>query len=933
MADPFSTASGAIGVISLGLQVTQQLITYCQAYRSYDEDAQRMESKAESLRRPLRALREIIEDAQVFNPELAADLSEKTLGLQRMVDRLKMAIDRYLPAIPEKFPGRIKGQLKKVVYPFRKDGLREMFEDLDGIQNALHTTLSIHSTLKMNKLGLMQEAILEEVQQIRVTLQEYPEGMPPPALLKSWCDSQFGYANKSVTETQITTRTSGSELAITTSSGFSDLAISPYKTKSNDKEEATAKSFRYLSSLLRVAVTASFSLSKGAGGFSIAPSLSVQTILKYNGSMLELQFRRHLNMGKRTTAGFNEVVDNCIRHLQHEFSAGKSKPSDIFYFDDGPREYSMTSYVDGLVVFATANTRNQLPGLIKLTKFLIDNGARPNNTFSQGALRGLLRFARFQEEEYALASYLVDHGGPCTLDDGTLNHIERYNVKYILARDKELIIVPEIVKIIFQESEQKLLSGLQSGLILPNDKFCGRSLLHIAFGWPGGMKILLDAGATIGGGTLISFWGCPSSVTEENIEFDGFYYSNKLLLERGCGLKVTDLYIAASPKLLSLFGNELAKRRWRLWKLAESCLPEDELPVLDAPETAVSDMNAARICAALTARDKIVDPPLMVKSSYVSVYHDMEFRFRVMEELLKVGFKNFDTPNEFGVTPLMEVYNSLNDGWQGVERMLWLLSKGADITRDLPLSNAKTAHLITVQIVGFLLGILGFRAPEDIPTWWARWENKVSSHRKELFPYPSIIDGCQCACCPHGCSIISVALRQVLGWDYWFRVSEPSYWLRRLLCFIIGWVDIGPIMSRSVIRSLTFDALGLKHTCCIEIDGVAWLSDRKTADEMEGREEDEIAEIREESVRGIEELEQLVLDLEAAFARLGLPLIEFLEGYWHTRMVEHLLKRDPYNEEHDREARNLGVILQVQDGEDLDRVSLLIGAQVKEIVE
>lgn len=143
MADPFSTASGAIGVISLGLQITQQLITYCQAYRSYDEDAQKMENKAESLRRPLRALREIIEDAQVSDPELAVDLSEKALGLQRMVDRLKEAVDRYLPVMPERFPGRIKGQLKKVVYPFRKDGLKEMLQDLDGIQNALQTTLSM----------------------------------------------------------------------------------------------------------------------------------------------------------------------------------------------------------------------------------------------------------------------------------------------------------------------------------------------------------------------------------------------------------------------------------------------------------------------------------------------------------------------------------------------------------------------------------------------------------------------------------------------------------------------------------------------------------------------------------------------------------------------------------------------------------------------
>lgn len=168
--------------------------------------------------------------------------------------------------------------------------------------------------------------------------------MPPPALLKSWCDSQFGNENKSVTE--ITTRTSSSELAITTSSEFSDLAMTPYNPKSNDKGEITAKSFRYLSSLLRVAVTASFSLSKGAGGFSIAPSLSVQTILKYKGSTLNLQIRPFLDMGETTTAGFNEVVDDCIHRVQQTFSAGKSKPSDIFYFDYVPRDYSMVSYVD-----------------------------------------------------------------------------------------------------------------------------------------------------------------------------------------------------------------------------------------------------------------------------------------------------------------------------------------------------------------------------------------------------------------------------------------------------------------------------------------------------------------------------------------------------------------------------------------------------------
>jgi hypothetical protein len=119
--------------------------------------------------------------------------------------------------------------------------------------------------------------------------------------------------------------------------------------------------------------------------------------------------------------------------------------------------------------------------------------------------------------------------------------------------------------------------------------------------------------------------------------------------------------------------------------------------------------------------------------------------------------------------------------------------------------------------------------------------------------------------------------------------------------------------------------LGLKHTCCIEID-----TENREADKMQARDEEEIAEIRYENERGVQMLESLMLDFEAKFDGLGLSLIEFLEGYWHTRMVEHLLECDPYDEEHHQGTRSIGVILQVEES-DLDRVSLFIGAQVKEV--
>jgi hypothetical protein len=497
--------------------------------------------------------------------------------------------------------------------------------------------------------------------------------------------------------------------------------------------------------------------------------------------------------------------------------------------------------------------------------------------------------------------------------------------------DYPVIVIPDVARIIFQESEEKLLLGLKSGRILANDEVCGCPLLQLAFGWPKGMKILLNAGATVGGKPLISFWGCPSPLTEENIDFDGFYYSNKLLLEVGCVLNITETR-AASPKLLSLFVHEIANRRRRLWKLAQSCLPQYELHDLNIPETTVPDRHASSICAALAAHGKIVDPSLLVKKNYVSVYDDWTLRPRVMEELFNVGFKDIDSPNSLGVTPLMHVYNSYVGGWDGVDRMVWLLSKGADINRRLPLSNARTGHLITAQVVGFFLGILEFQKPDNIYSSWVRLEHKISRHRDTLFPNKSITDSCSCACCPDGCTVLSVALRQVLGWQYWFQVSEPAFWLRRLLGFITGWENLDPIIERSVIRCLTFDALGLNHTCCSELGGVFGSLKRKSADEMEGRDEGEIGEIQQESRNGVEFLEELMLEFEATFDELGLPLIEFLEGYWHTRMAQHLLECDPYNENHDREARSIGVVLQAEEAE-LDTVSLLIGAGIKEVID
>lgn len=62
------------------------------------------------------------------------------------------------------------------------------------------------------------------------------------------------------------------------------------------------------------------------------------------------------------------------------------------------------------------------------------------------------------------------------------------------------------------------------------------------------------------------------------------------------------------------------------------------------------------------------------------------------------------------------------------------------------------------------------------------------------------------------------------------------------------------------------------------------------------KDEQELKRIRDEDRHLYCELEKLVSEFENKFSQLGLPIIEFLESYWHGRMVEYLSKPGSYDD-------------------------------------
>lgn len=144
MSDPFSIASGAVGIISLGIQLCKQITDYAEAWRDYDEDIESIGVKTESLKGPLRQLRDFVEDTRVTDFDTANDIADKASRLERHLKRLENRLAQAKPVISDSLKEKLRNKLKKVACPVRaRDALRDIKSDLHSVQSTIQLTLTM----------------------------------------------------------------------------------------------------------------------------------------------------------------------------------------------------------------------------------------------------------------------------------------------------------------------------------------------------------------------------------------------------------------------------------------------------------------------------------------------------------------------------------------------------------------------------------------------------------------------------------------------------------------------------------------------------------------------------------------------------------------------------------------------------------------------
>ncbi|KAJ5353483.1 hypothetical protein N7541_006047 [Penicillium brevicompactum] len=904
MADPFSITTGTVGIISLGIQLCKEITTYVDSWRGYDADLESIRWKAESLKEPLKQLRDFVEDTKVTDPNTANDITDKASELKRHLTRLEKRLTQAKPVISDSRTDKFRNKLKKAAYPVRaRDALRDIKDDLESVQSIIEFALTIFTAKRTQKTSQSTERILELVEKVHLTLSTIPQNiMLPPSVLKSLCDHCDEHANLADLKSQFNSTTQDDDFDLDVDARLSSMMLS---TKRARREDSTKILFRYYSGWLARQITLSFSLSHAAGAFSIAPILEVRVYRGPDSWVEKVGLRRSLwnIMYMHSSDSLQESENKLISVFQQAISTGKFGPGDLW--EDGMSVVRHIMWLMNVVRSQYAGVFGPQRGYLftKFLRFMIECGY--NLKLEPESFMPDVMNARWEADNYIFALYLINHGA--IVDSLPVTRHGKENMRRLLRRDTELckvVDLPEIAKIILLESEQELREALQSG----NKKLTSGpnghpSLLELAVGWPGGVHVLLEFGAEA---SEVNLSKCPYKTDETDDSDCGDYYSCK------------------SKKARLLLINEYANRRKKLLDVARRCLPSERLAKIlgEFSSESILDFHAPQIYTELISNGRPVHRSMQYDlEDYQPLYHSCHYDLDLWDDLYRAGFRDIDSPSFQGLTPLMSC--ALHDKIRR-DHLVWLVDKGASMLDRLPSSNSTIAHRVSSLFADHLVSdIIPGASSSKIILDWLDWAKKSKG---SIALIPSVQDCCVCACCHGGCTTLSVALRK---WNERFRCHTRGKLRAEYLWFLISLIDLTETTierDHSIIRILTFEALGLRHTCCVEIDNPC--SEFYEDDVMD---REEVQNIQDEDKHRYKQLDQLVARFDTWFDELELPIMEFLSGPWHSHMVEVLSNRDSYDEEHLRQTRDLGIFLEPVDFDEVPQLVHILGHQVEEL--
>lgn len=158
MVDPLSLSGTVVGMISLGIQVTQTLFDFYTAAKNQYSDIAHTTQNLERLLGNLESLRHQA-DSRTFRAdeqELLGNIESSVRRCEECIRELENEADKFKPKSTDGFQAIAIATTRRVAYPFRQSPLQKLDEDIDEIVGHLILALQL---LQQKDIGYIQDDI------------------------------------------------------------------------------------------------------------------------------------------------------------------------------------------------------------------------------------------------------------------------------------------------------------------------------------------------------------------------------------------------------------------------------------------------------------------------------------------------------------------------------------------------------------------------------------------------------------------------------------------------------------------------------------------------------------------------------------------------------------------------------------------------------
>ena len=145
MTDPLSVAASVAGLISLGIQVTQSLVDFYNAYENRDSELVHTIERLDSLLDIFQCLRKILSDRhfQAEERSLVESIETSINSCEEFIQELQDECQKFSETPSQGIKAAVRVAGRRVTYPFRRSTLQKLDEDIDDIRGNLSSALSV----------------------------------------------------------------------------------------------------------------------------------------------------------------------------------------------------------------------------------------------------------------------------------------------------------------------------------------------------------------------------------------------------------------------------------------------------------------------------------------------------------------------------------------------------------------------------------------------------------------------------------------------------------------------------------------------------------------------------------------------------------------------------------------------------------------------